>query len=186
MPEIHLRQPGFTYSTWGSFTKNKERIQEIKETRDSRYIYENELERACFHHGMAYRDFKDVPSRTASDKVLRDLAFNIAKNPKYDGYQRGPVSMVYSIFDKKSSATRVNEIAGGAAKNENMWNKKLAEELLKPITRKFEKQKVQASFIDNIRGADLADMQSISKFDTGTRSLLCIIDIYSKYAGIFL
>ena len=99
MSEMDLKQPGFTYSTCGSFTKNKERIQTFKETGDTSYIYKNELEKACFEHEMAYGDFKDISRRTASDKVLRDKAFNIAKNPKYDGYQRGLASMVYKLFD---------------------------------------------------------------------------------------
>ena len=86
MRKMYLRQPGFTYSACGPFTKNKERIQKFKETGDSGYIYQNELDKACFQHDMAYGDFKDLARRTASDKILCDKAFNIAKNPKYDGY----------------------------------------------------------------------------------------------------
>ena len=100
MPEMHLKQPGFTYSACGSFTKNKERIQKFKETGDTSYIYKNELDKACFQHDIPYSDFKDVARRTASDKILRDKAFNVAKNSKYDGYQRGIDSMVYKYFDK--------------------------------------------------------------------------------------
>ena len=86
MPEMHLRQPGFAYSTCGPFTKKKkDRTQKFKETGDSRYIYQNELDKACFQHDMAYGDFKDLTRRTASDKILRDKAFSIAKSPKYDG-----------------------------------------------------------------------------------------------------
>ena len=120
-PEMHLRLPGFTYSACEPFTKNKERIQKFKETGDSRYIYQNKLDKACFQHDMAYGDFKDLTKRTASDKILRDKAFNIAKNPKYDGYQRGLTSMVYKVLDKKA--------IGGAIKNGNMSNKELVEEL---------------------------------------------------------
>ena len=76
MPEMHLRQPGFTYSACGPFTKNKERIQKFKQTRDSRYI---ELDKACFQHDMAYGDFKDLKKRTAADKVLRDKALILLK-----------------------------------------------------------------------------------------------------------
>ena len=107
MPEIHLKQPGFTYSACGPFIRNKERVQKFKETGDTNYIYKNELDKACFQHDMAYGDFKDLARRTASDKVLRDKAFNIAKNPKYDGYQRGLASMVYKFFDKKSKGTSI-------------------------------------------------------------------------------
>ena len=75
MPEKHLKQPGFTYSACGPFTKNKERIQKFKETGDASYIYKNELD-------MAYGDFKDIKRRTAPDKILRDKTFDIAKTPK--------------------------------------------------------------------------------------------------------
>ena len=88
MLEMHLRQPGFAYSACGPFTKNKEGIKKIKETGNSRYIYQNELDKACFQHDMAYGDFKDLNRRTFADKVLCDKAFNIAKDPKYDGHQR--------------------------------------------------------------------------------------------------
>ena len=105
--------------------KKKERIQKFKEKEDSRYIYQNELDKACFQHDMANGDFKDLTRRTASDKILRDEAFNIAENPKYDEYQRELASMVYTFFDKKTS--------GRAIKNEVMSNKRLAEELQKPL-----------------------------------------------------
>ena len=82
MPEMHLKQLGLTYSACGPFTKNKERIQKFKGTGDTKYIYESELDKACFQHDMAYVDFEDLARRTVSDKVLRDKAFNIAKNPK--------------------------------------------------------------------------------------------------------
>ena len=79
MSEMHLRKPGFTYSACGPFTKNKERIQELEKTGDSRDIYQNELDKACFQRDMAYGDFKDSTKRTVSDKILRDKAFNVAK-----------------------------------------------------------------------------------------------------------
>ena len=82
MPEMQLSQPQFVYSACGPFTRNKERIQKFKETRDKSYIYKNELDKACFQHDMAYGDFKDLARRTASDKVLRNKTFNIAKNAK--------------------------------------------------------------------------------------------------------
>ena len=94
MPGLHLKQHGFTYSASGTFNKKKKRIQKFKETEDTKYIYRNELNTVCFQHDMAYGNFKDLTRRTTFDKVLRDKAFNIAKNPKYDGYQRGLVSMV--------------------------------------------------------------------------------------------
>ena len=87
IPEMHLKQPGFTYSARGPFTKIEERIQKIKETGDTKHVYRNELDKACFQLDMVYGDFKDLTRRTASDKVLRDEALDIAKNPKYDGCQ---------------------------------------------------------------------------------------------------
>ena len=102
MSEMHLRQPGFAYSACRSFIKNKERIQKLKETGDSRYTYQNKLDKSC-QDDMSYGDFKDLSRRTASDKILRDKKFNIAKNPKYDGYQRRLASMVNKFFHKKST-----------------------------------------------------------------------------------
>ena len=107
MPEMHLKQPGFTYSACGPFTKNKERIQKFKDTGDTNYIYKNKLDKAGFTHDMAYGDFKGLKRRTASDKILRDKAFNIAKNPEYDGHQRGLPSMVYKFFGKTSTGSGV-------------------------------------------------------------------------------
>ena len=116
MPEMHLRQPEFTYSTCRLFTKNKERIKKIEEIGGSRYIYQNELD--CFQHDMAYGDFKDLNRKAATDKLLRDKSFNIVKNTKYDGYQRGFASMVFIFSDKKFSDE--------AIKNEIISNKELA------------------------------------------------------------
>ena len=185
MPEMHLKQPGFTYSACGPFAKNKERIQKFKETGDTNYIYKNELDKACFQHGMAYGDFKDLARRTVSDKFLRDKAFNIAKNPKYDGYQRGLASMVYKFFDKKSASLPDKSVSGsGVANNEIKQNLQLSEELHKPIIRKLKKRKVYSGFKYDIWGADLADIQLISKFNKGFRFLLCVIAIFSKYAWV--
>ena len=105
MPEMLLREPGFTYSACGPFTKNKNRIQKFMQTGDTNYIYKNDLDKACFQHDMAYGKYKDLDRRTHSDKVLKDKAFEIANNPKYHGYQRGLASIVYKIFDKKSKGT---------------------------------------------------------------------------------
>ena len=132
MPEMHLTQPGFTYSACGPFTKNKERIQKFKQTGDSRYIYRNELDKACFQHDMAYGDFKDLRRRTAADNVLRDKAFNIAKNLKYDGYQKVLASMVYRFFDKKTKGSGVT-----LANKSIPQNEQLAEEFHKPIIKRF-------------------------------------------------
>ena len=122
MPEMHLKQPGFAYSACGPFTKNKKRIQKFKETGDTSYIYKNELDKACFQHDMDYGDFKDLARRTASDKIWRDKAFNIAKNPKYDGYQQGLASMVYTFFDKNSTSLTDRSVLGSGIDNNNNNN----------------------------------------------------------------
>ena len=138
-PEMYLKQPGFTYSACGLFTKTK-----------------------------------DLVKRTQSDKALKDKAFKIASDPKYDGYQRGLASMVYKFFDKKSKGSGII----------NEPNYQLANELHKPIIRKFKKRKVYSSFRDNIWGVDLADMQSLSKYNKAIKYLLCAIDFFSKYAWV--
>ena len=128
MPEMHLRQPQFTYSACGPFTKHKQRIQKFKETGDTNYIYKNELDKACFAHDAAYSD-----SRTVADKTLKNKAFDITNNPKYDGYQRGLASMVYNFFDKKSQESGVKHVNNKPIPQ----NEQLADELHKPIIRKF-------------------------------------------------
>ena len=127
---------------------------------------------------MAYGDFNDLARRTASDKFLRDKAFNLAKNPKYDGYQRGLASMIYKSFDKTSASS-------GVANNEIKQNLQIAKELPKPIIRNFKKRTVYSEFEENIWGADLADIQLIGKLNKGFRFLLCVIYICSKY-NLFL
>ena len=123
---------------------------------------------------MAYGKYKDLEKRTQSDKVLKDKAFAIANNPKYDGYQKRLASMVYKFFDKKSKGAGIKF----------MPNQQLANQLHKPIIRKFKKRKVYSSFKDNIWGDDLADMQLISKYNKKNRYLLCAIDLFSKYAFV--
>ena len=124
---------------------------------------------------MAYGDFENLAKRTIADKALRDKAFKIASYQKYDGYQRGLASMVYKFFDKKSEESGIFN---------NKENIQLADELHKPIIRKFKKRKVYSSFKDNNWGADLADMQLLSKFNKGFRFFLCAIDIFSKFAWV--
>ena len=114
------------------------------QTGNTNFIYKNELDKACFQHDMAYGKSKDLVKRTQSDKVLRDKAFKIASDPKYDGYQRGLASMVYKFFDKKSAL--LNKSSGSGIVNEP--NYQLANELHKPIIRKFRKTKVYSSFRD--------------------------------------
>ena len=187
MPEMHLRQPQFTYSACGSFTKHKQRIQKFKETGDTNCIYKNELDKACFVHDPACSDSKDLTKRTVADKIFKNKAFDIAKDPKYDGYQKGLASMVYKFFDSKvASPDKKSEGSGAKHVNTKLipQYEQLADELHKPIIRKIKKRKVYSAFKDNIWGADLADMQLLSKYHKGIRFLLCVIDIFSKYAWV--
>ena len=142
MPEIHLKQSGFTYSACGPFTKNKERIEKFMQTGNTDFIYKNELDRACFQHDMAYGKSKDLAKRTQSDKVFRDKAFKVARDPKYDGYQRGLASMVYKFFDKNPSGRGVDTEP----------NCQLANEIHRQIIKNFKRW-----------GVGLADMQSLIK-----------------------
>ena len=146
MPEMQLKQLGFTYSACGPFTKNKERIQRFKETGDTSYIYKNQLDKACFQYDMAYGDFKDLAKKTAADKVLRNKAFKIASDQKYDGYQRGLASMVYKFFLKKSQGS------GAANNNENI---QLVDELHKPIIRKLKQKEKCILHLEIILGVQI-------------------------------
>ena len=172
MPEMPLRDPIVsTYSACGPFTKYKQRIQRFMETGDTNHIYKNNLDKACFQHDMSYGDFKDLERRTQSYRVLKDKVFKKAVNLKYNGRERGLTSMGYNFFDKKSK--------GGS-----ILNQQSANELHKPIIGKFKKRKVYSSYKDNTWGVDLADMQLTSKYNKGIKYLLCVIDLFSKYAWV--
>ena len=141
MPERHLKQLGFTYSACGLFTKSKERIERFVKTGITDSIYKNELDKACFLHDGAYSKWKDLAKRTKSDKVLRDKAFKVASDTKYDGYQKGLASMVYKFFDKRSSGSGIA----------NELNFQLGNELHKWIIKKFKKRKV-THYLEKILG----------------------------------
>ena len=138
------------------------------------YIYKNDLGKACFQHDMTYGEYKDLTKRTQSDKVSKDEAFEVASNPNYDGYERRLAVIVYKFSDKKSRGSGVNVTQ----------NQQLANELHKPIIRKRNRRRVYSSFKDNIWGVDLADMQLISKYSKKNRYLLCVIDLFGKYAWV--
>ena len=138
--------------------KVKSEIGKVKfiQNGNTDFIYKNELDKACFQYDMAYGKSKDLVKRTQSDKVLKDKAFNIASDPKYDGYQGGLASMVSKFFDKKSKGSGISTSLANKSANEP--NYQLVNELHEPIIRKFKKRKVYSSFRDNIWRVDLADM----------------------------
>ena len=128
-----------------------------------KHLYRNELDKAWFTHNTAYSDSKDLAKRTISDKILKDRAYEIARNSNYDGYQRALGNMVYKFFDKKTGS-------------EISVNEQLAEELHKPAITKFKRRKVYERFKDNIWAADLAEMKSLPSKNKNVKYLLCVID----------
>ena len=145
------------------FTRHKEIIKDFKRTGDTRLLYRIELDKACFKHDAAYEKYKDVENRLISDQKLRSSAYDIASNPKYDGYQRDLASIVYKFFDSKVAPLDKKTMSGkGNAKHSSLKrtenNKILVEELHKPVIKKFNKRKVYSQFKGNILGVDLADM----------------------------
>ena len=178
LSEMHLKQPGFTYSAWGPFRKSEERNKKFMQTGNTDFIHRNELDKACFQHDMTYCKSKDLANRTESDKVLRDEAFKIASDkafkivsdPKNDEYQQGLASMVYKFFDEKSSGSDVVTEP----------NYQLANELHRQILRKICRGKVYSSFRESAWEVYLADMQSLNKYIKGIKYLFCEIDIFSK------
>ena len=160
MAELHLKQPGFTYSACGPFTKHCERIQKFRGTENLKHLYRNELDKACFAYDAAYSDSKDFAKRTISDKILKDRAYEIARNRNCDRYQRALASMVYKFFDKKKTRLGISV------------NEQIAEELHKTVIKKFKRRKVYAKFKDNICAADLAEMESLSTKNKNIKYLL--------------
>ena len=104
MSELHLKQLGFTYSASGPFTKHHERIQKFGETGNLKHLYRSELDKACSAYDAAYSDSKDLAKGTIPDNMLKERAYEIARNCGYDGNQRALVSMVYRFFDKETAS----------------------------------------------------------------------------------
>ena len=157
MPELLLKQSEFTCSACGPFTKHHERIQKYRETGNLKHLYGNELDKTYFAHDAAYPESKDLAKKTISDKILKDKGYEIARSCGYNGYQRALASMVYKFFDKKTGSVVRATSKVGISVNEN-----LAEELHKPVTKKFSRRKVYTGFKDNIWAADLAEIESLS------------------------
>ena len=142
MPEMHLKQIRFTYSAYGLFTKNKERIEKFMNTRNIDFIYKNDLAKACFQHEMSYGKSKYLAKRTQPDKVSRDKYLEIASNPDYDGYQRGLASVVYKFSDRTS--------AGSDDAIKSVANYQLVNELHRCIIRTFKRRKLYSLFKDSM------------------------------------
>ena len=168
MPEMHLWDPKTgKYSACGPFTRHKQRINDF--TKDGKLSHILNI----LSHDSAYAKYKDRLNRKKSDVVLKNKALEIAMNPKINGYQRGLSSMVYNFFDKKTKGYRLN-------------NEILAEELHKPIIKKFKRRKFYSSFKDNIWGIDLADMSLINKFNKGIKYLFVLLIYLVDIHGLFL
>ena len=171
MPELHLKLPGFTYRVCGPFTKHCESIHKFRETGNLKHVHRNELDKACFAHDAAYSDSKNLAKRTISDKILKNRAYEIPRNCNYDRYQRALASMVYKFFDKKTGS--------GIS-----VNKHLPEELHKSAIKKFKRRKAYTRFKENIWAADLAEMESFSSKNKNVKNLLCVINVFTKYAWL--
>ena len=171
MLELHLNEPGFTYSSCRPLTEHREKVQRFRETDNLKYLYRNKLDKACFAYDAGYSDSKDVAKRTISDKILKDKTYEIARNCNYNGYQNVLPSMVYKFFDKKTE-----------------WgiivNEPLVEELYKPVIKKIKRRKVYARYEDNIYAPDLAEMEPLSSRNKIVKYLLCVIDFVTKYACV--
>ena len=179
MPEMHLWDPKVKkYSACGPFTRHQQRINEfIKDGRLS-HIGKNKLDAACFQQDSAYAKYEDRTNRRQSDIVSKKKALKIPFDPRVNGCQRGLASMVYKFFNERTKGSGINN------KRNLLVNSQLAEELHKQIIKNFKRRKVYSSFEDNIWGADLADIQLISKYNKGIRYLLCVIDLFSRYAWV--
>ena len=169
--KLHLRQPGFTYSACGPFTEHRQRIKKIRETGNLKRLCRSESHKACYLHNAAYSDSKDMAKGTISDKIRKDRHFQIDMNRNYDGYQRALASMVYKFFDKKTGL-RVSV------------NEHLAEELHKPVIKKFKRRKVYERFKGNIWAANLAERESLSSKNKKFKYLLYVINVFTKYAWV--
>ena len=155
---------------WWS-TKHRKRIKKFTETGNLKHLYRNKLDKVCFAHGAAYSESKDLAKRTISDKILKNRADEISTNRGYNGYQRVLGRMVYKFFDKKiGSGVNVNE--------------QLAKELHRPAIKIFKRRKVYARFKDNIWAADLAEMESLCSKNKNVKYLLCVINVFTKYAWV--
>ena len=179
MPELHLWDPKVKkYSACGPFTRHQKRIDMFMKDGRLSHILQNILDAACFQHDSAYAKYKDRANRRQSGFVLKNKALKIAVDPRVNGYQRGLASMVYKFFNERTKGSGINN------EGNLLVNSQLAEELHKPIIKNFKRRKVYSSFKDNIWGVDLADMQLISKYNKGIRYILCVIDLFRRYAWV--
>ena len=176
-----LKQPVFTYIACGPLTKHCEKIQKFRETSHLKHLYRNWLDKACFANDAAYCESKNLAKRTISDKILKDRAYEIAKNCGYDGYERALASMVYKSFDKTTGSGVIATSKAGVS-----VNGKLAEELDKPVIEKFIRWKIYARFKNNVWAADLGEIGSLSSKNKNVKYLLCVIDVFFKYAWVKL
>ena len=166
MLETNLKQPGFTYSACGQFTRSKSLCKpEIK------YLF---TKMNSIRLDTAYGKSEDLVKRTQSNKILRDKESKIANDRKFDGYQRGLASMVYKLFEN-------NQVELVLLMNQSFnWQMNFINQLFK----KLKNRKVYSSFRHNIWVVDLAGIQSLSKYNERIKYSLCTIDIFSKYAWV--
>ena len=176
LPELHLWDPKVKkYPACGPFTKHEERIQSFMKDGRLSHLYKNEWDKACFQHDAAYNKYKDLKNSTQSDTGLKNKAYKIAVDKSKNSYERLLASMVYKLFNERS-----NKVLSGSG----IENKQLADELHKPIMKKFKRRKVPSSYKDNIWGVHLADMSLIHKFNKEIKYLLCDLDLFSRFTWV--
>ena len=179
MTEMHLwDSKAKKYSACGPFTRHQKRIDMFMKYERISHILKNRLDAACFQHDSTCAKYKDRLNRKQSDIVLNNKALKIATDPRVNGYQKGLASMVYKFFNERTKRSGINNTGN------LLVNLQLAEELHKPIIKIFKRRKVYYSFKDNIWSVDLADIQLISKYNKGIKYLLCVIDLFSRYAWV--
>ena len=175
MPKLHIWDPRVKkYSTCDPFTKHKQRINQFMKDGRLSHLYKIESDKACFQHDSAYNKYKNLKNRTQSDIVLKNKAYKIAADPKVDGFQRALASMVWKFFNERSQKVLRFSVN----------YEQLAEELHKLIIRNFKRRKVYSSYKYNIWGVNVADMSLISRFNKGIKYLLCVIDLFSRFAWV--
>ena len=179
MPEMHLWDPKVKkYSACGPFTRHQKRIDMFIKDGRLIHILKKRLNAACFQHDSACAKYKDRLNRKQSDIVLKNKTLKIATDPRFNGYQGGLASMIYNFFNERTKGSGIN------LQESSLNNEVLAEGFHKPTIKNFKRRKVYSTFKDNIWGVNLADMQLISKYNKGIRYLLCVIDLFSRYASV--
>ena len=181
--------PEFTYTAYGPFTKDRERIEKFRETGNLKILYRKESDKAGLALDTSYLDSKDLSKNYIyiyiyiylSDKIFKDRDYEITGSRGYDGYQRGLASLCYKFVDQKNGSR------GWVTSKDGIYlNEQLDKDLHKPVTKKFKRRKVYARFKDNIWAEDLAEIESLSSLKKNVKYSLCVIEVFINMQGLNL